>query len=89
MQGTRLDIVFAVLLLSRALANPSEEHIQHVKHIMCYLRGISKLRITYRFNPKGQFNLHAYIDADFAGRVLLDSKSTLGYIFFLADGPIS
>jgi hypothetical protein len=89
MQGTRLDIAFAVSLLSRALVNPSEEHIRHVKHIMRYLRGTTKHGVTYRSNAKGQFDLHAYTNANFAGGALLDGKSTLGYIFFLASGPIS
>ena len=89
MQGTRPDIAFAVSLLSRALVNPSEEHIRHVKHIMRYLRGVTKLGVTYRSNAEGQFDLHAYTDADFAGGALPDGKSTSGYIFFLAGGPIS
>jgi hypothetical protein len=90
-QGTRPDIAFAVSLLSRALVNPSEEHIQHVKHILRYLRGTTKHSITYKSsaNAKGQFDLHAYIDADFAGGALPNGKSTSGYVFFLAGGPIS
>jgi hypothetical protein len=89
MQGTRPNIAFAVSLLSRALVNPSKEHIQHVKHILRYLRGTTKHGVTYRSNANGQFNLHAYTNADFAGGALLDGKSTLGYVFFLASGPIS
>jgi hypothetical protein len=89
MQGTRPDIAFAVSLLSRALVNPSEEHVQHVKHILRYLRGNTKHGLTYRSNAKGQFDLHAYTDADFAGGALPDGKSTSGYVFFLAGGPIS
>jgi hypothetical protein len=89
MQGTRPDIAFAVLLLSRALVNPSEEHVQHVKHIMHYLQSTTKHSVTYRSNAKGQFDLHAYTDADFAGGALPDGKSTSGYVFFLAGRPIS
>jgi hypothetical protein len=89
MQGTRPNIAFAVLLLSRALVNSSKEHIRHVKHIMHYLRGTTKHGITYKSNTKGQFNLHAYTNADFTGGALLDGKSTLRYVFFLANRPIS
>ena len=89
MQGTRPDIAFAVSLLSRALVNPSEEHIQHVKHIMRYLQGTTKHGLVYRSNTDGKFDLQAYTDADFAGGALLDGKSTSGYVFFLAGGPIS
>ena len=89
MQGTRPDIAFAVSLLSRALVNPSKTHVQHVKHILRYLRGTTKHGITYKSNAKEQFDLHAYTDADFAKGALPDSKSTLGYVFFLASGPIS
>jgi hypothetical protein len=56
---------------------------------MRYLRGTTKHGITYRSNPRGQFDLHAYTDADFAGGALPDGKSTSGYVFFLAGGPIS
>ena len=89
MQGTRPDIAFSTSLMSRALANPTDEHLQHVKHIMRYLRGTTKHGVTYRSNPKAQFDLYAYTDADFAGGALPDGKSTSGYVFFLAGGPIS
>jgi hypothetical protein len=89
MQGTRLNIAFAVSLLSKALVNPSKEHIQHVKHILHYLRGTTKHGVTYRSNANRQFNMYAYTNADFAGGALPDSKSTSGYILFLAGGPIS
>jgi hypothetical protein len=89
MQGTRPDIAFAVSLLSKALANPTEEHVQHTKHIMRYLRGKTKCGITYRTSAKAQFDLQAYTDSDFAGGAISDGKSTSGYVFFLAGGPIS
>jgi hypothetical protein len=88
-QGTRPDIAFSVLLLSRALVNPSEEHVRYVKHIMCYLRGTTKHRLVYRSNEHRQFDLHVYTDADFVGGTLPDGKSTSGYVFFLAGRPIS
>jgi hypothetical protein len=56
---------------------------------MRYLQGTTNHRITYRSNPKGQFNLYAFTDTDFAGGALPDSRLTSGYIFFLADGLIS
>lgn len=57
MQGTRLNIVFVVSLLSKALVNLSDEYIQHVKHIIRYLQGTTKHRLVYRFNTDGKFNL--------------------------------
>lgn len=89
MQGTRPDLAFSVSLLSRALANPSEEHVRHVKHIMRYLRGTTNHGLVYKSNEHGKFDLHAYTDADFAGGAISDGKSTSGYVFFLAGGPIS
>jgi len=88
MQGTRPDLANSVSLISKALENPTEEHIQHVKHIMRYLNGSKKDGITYRSNAKEQLDLCAYTDADFAGGALPDGKSTSGYVF-LAGGPIS
>ena len=89
MQGTRPDLAFAVSLMSKALVNPSEEHFQHVKHIMRYLKGTTKHGLTYRTSANAKFDLQAYTDADFAGGALEDGKSTSGYVFFLAGGPIS
>jgi hypothetical protein len=89
MQGTQLDIAFSVSLLSRALANLSKEHVRYVKHIMRYLQGTTKHRLVYRSNKHGQFNLHAYTNADFVRGAMLNSKSTLSYMFFLAGGLIS
>ena len=89
MQGTRPDLAFAVLLLSGALVNLSEQHVKEVKHLLRYLKGSIKHGLVYRSNAKGQFDLHAYTDADFAGGALPDGKSTSGYVFFLAGGPIS
>jgi hypothetical protein len=56
---------------------------------MRYLRGTTNHGLIYRSNAKAEFNLHAYTDADFAGGALPDGKSTSGYVFFLAGGPIS
>jgi hypothetical protein len=56
---------------------------------MRYLRGTTKHSLIYRSNAKREFNLYVYTNANFAGGALLDSKSTSGYIFFLAGGPIS
>ena len=56
---------------------------------MHYLNSSKKDGITYRSNIKEQLDLYVYTNTNFARRALLDSKSTLGYIFFLASRLIS
>ena len=75
--------------MSKALVNLIDKHLQYVKYIMRYLRGIIKLSVIYKFNSKAQFDLHVYIDTDFVGGALPDNKSTFNYIFFLAGGLIN
>ena len=54
---------------------------------MRYLKGTSKVGITYR-NGGSDFNLVGYSDADFANDVET-RRSTTGYIFELSNGPIT
>ena len=88
MQGTRPDLGFAVSLLSRFLTKPTYRHMTLVKGVLRYLAGTLKLGIV--FSKHETKALHGYTDSDFNGKMLQgDGRSTSGYIFFLAGGPIS
>ena len=88
MQGTRPDLGFAVSLLSRFLTKPTYRHMTLVKGVLRYLAGTLKLGIV--FSKHETKALHGYTDSDFNGKTLQgDGRSTSGYIFFLAGGPIS
>ena len=84
-QGTRFDLSYTALQLSKACSNPARAHMTAAKHALRYLRGNPDLPITYK---TGQFKLVAFADASF-GANPDNGRSTTGYLFFLAGGLIS
>ena len=82
---TRPDIAHTVVIVNRFLANPDKEHWEAVKWIFKYLRGTSKLCLSF---GKGKPVLEGYTNADMASD-LDGRKSTSGYLFTFAWGVIS
>ena len=82
---TRPDIAHAVGVVSRFLSNPGKIHWEAVKWIFRYLRGTSKLCLTFGEEKPA---LMGYTDADMAGD-LDERKSTSGYLFTFSGGAIS
>ena len=82
---TRLDISHVIGVVSRFLANPGKAHWEAVKWIFRYLKGTSKVCLSFGgLEP----SLESYIDSYMAGD--LDCrKSTSGYLFTFAGGAIS
>ncbi|GKV15798.1 hypothetical protein SLEP1_g26549 [Rubroshorea leprosula] len=82
---TRPDITHAVGVVSRFLSDPGKIHWEAVKWIFRYLRGTTKLCLTF-----GQTEpiLKGYTDADMASD-LDNRKSILGYLFTFAGGAVS
>ena len=82
---TRPDIAHAVGVVSRFMVNPGKDHWEVVKWIFRYLRGSSKLCLTFGgFKPV----LKGYIDVDWVGD-LDGRKSTLRYLFTFVGGAVS
>jgi hypothetical protein len=82
---TRPDIAHAVGVVSRFLSDPGREHWNAVKWIMRYLRGTSKLCLSF---GSGKPMLVGYTDSDMAGDV--DTrKSTSGYLITFSGGAVS
>nr|GEW31659.1 retrovirus-related Pol polyprotein from transposon TNT 1-94 [Tanacetum cinerariifolium] len=77
---TRLDLAHAVGVVSRFLSNPGKKHWEAVKWIFRYLRGTSKLGITF---GNGKPTLVGYTDSDLAGNKD-NMKSTFGYLMTFA-----
>jgi hypothetical protein len=88
MLATRVDIAYSVIKLSRYAINPSETHIIALKRVLKYLKATPNYGITYTINNSLSNYLIGYSDADYAGDINT-AKSTSGYIFFIANGPIS
>ncbi|KAA0040427.1 Retrovirus-related Pol polyprotein from transposon TNT 1-94 [Cucumis melo var. makuwa] len=79
------DIAHAVGVVSRFMSNPGKQHWEAVKCIMRYLRGTSRLKLTF---GDGKPVLIGYTDSDMAGEI--DSrKSTSSYLMTFADGAVS
>ena len=45
--GTRPDIAFAAMRLSRFNNNPTEEQVKYAKYVLRYLKGTKELKIKY------------------------------------------
>ncbi|GMP46000.1 hypothetical protein CsSME_00014322 [Camellia sinensis var. sinensis] len=85
---TRPDISHAVSMVSRYMHDPGKNHWQAVKWILRYIHGTVNLGLKFeRDNRLGQ-NLEGYVDSDYAGD-LDKCRSTTGYLFTLAKGPVS
>jgi hypothetical protein len=84
--GTRPDISFAVQTLSQFMSNPGPAHWSAVKRVFRYLNGTRDLGIIY--SKGGEVEPLAYSDADW-GANMIDRKSISGYVFQMANGPIS
>lgn len=83
---TRPDIAFATGYVARYASNPNRAHMDAVDRIFTYLKGDTRKGITY--SDKYGLHLKGFVDSDFAG--CEDSrKSTTGWVFTLAGGPIS
>lgn len=88
----RPDIAYSVIKLSRFASNPSQDHIIGIKRILRYLSNNKDIGITYNIAKSLKQNnnhfISGYSDSDYGGD-LINYKSTTGYIFLLAGGPIS
>jgi hypothetical protein len=82
---TRVDLAYAASLYGRYNAKPDQTHLDAITRAYAYARGTLDVGITYtKHNPQ----LLRYCDADWAG--CPDTRrSTTGYIFTLAGGPVS
>ena len=64
-RATRPDIAYAVGVVSKFNAAPTQAHLTAVKRIFRYLKGTIKLKLQYR--PDGE-NLLGYSDAGRLGK---------------------
>lgn len=62
---TRLDISFAVGVVSQFMQKPRRPHLDAVKHILRYLSHTSSFGLIYKRGA--DFILKGFVDADWAG----------------------
>ena len=83
---TRPDLAYAVNTLARFSSKPNASHWTAAKRVLRYLRGTVNYGIMFTKSESGE--LLGYSDADWAGDKE-DRRSTSGYLFQMAGGPIS
>ena len=84
--ATRLDISYAVYVVSQFMAAPRSPHYAAILKILRYLKGT--IFDGLHFSSHSSLTLQAYSDADWAGDPT-DRQSTTGYYFLLGDSLIS
>ncbi len=88
--GTRPDIAFATNYLQRFASDPQPIHWNRAMHVFAYLKGTMQYKIMYRRGTKADDGLTpvGYVDSSH-GDDRTTGKSTMGYVFQMAGGPIS
>ena len=83
---TRLDIAFVVNLLVRYSSAPTQSHWNEIKNILCYLHGMTDLRLFYpnKSNPQ----LVGYADAGYLSNPH-KGRSRTRYLFTYGNTTIS
>ncbi|XP_031265752.1 uncharacterized protein LOC116124178 [Pistacia vera] len=84
---TRPDLAYALSIVSQFMHNPGEQHMNAVMRILRYLKHAPRKGILFSKNKDYQ-NVHAYIDADWAGAVD-DKRSTFGYFTFVGGNLVT
>jgi len=86
---TRPDISLTVSKLAKFMKAPGQVHVVALKRLLRYMRGTTHMGLVYDFSSKPRKrNLYAYLDASWADDE--DTRrSTLAYIYFFENCPIS
>jgi len=83
---TRLDISFAVGVVSQFIQNPHVDHWNVVMHILRYVKRAPGQGLLYE--DKGNTQVSGYCDADWAS-CPMDRRSTSEYCVFIGGKVIS
>ncbi|KAH9688510.1 hypothetical protein KPL70_015142 [Citrus sinensis] len=85
---TRSDISHAVSIVSRYMHNPGKGHWQAVKWILRHIQKTMDVGLLFERDDTLGKGVIGYVDSDYAGD-LDKRRSTTGYVFTFAGGPIS
>lgn len=83
---THPNIAYAINRLSQFMHQPTSDHWQAAKRVLCYLVGTTTHGIF--LHSSSPLSLHAFSDADWAGDSD-DYFSTNAYVLYLGSNPIS
>ncbi|GJU30249.1 retrotransposon protein, putative, ty1-copia subclass, partial [Tanacetum coccineum] len=85
---TRLDIAYAVSVVSRYLANPGKKHWEAMKWILKYLRGTTNVGLVYGTDRGNHVDVTGFVDSDYA-KDPDKGRSITGYIFLVRGCVVS
>ncbi|GJS37477.1 retrovirus-related pol polyprotein from transposon TNT 1-94 [Tanacetum coccineum] len=85
---TRPDIVYAVSIVSRYLANPGKNHWEAVKWILKYLKGTADVGLVYGRDQGKHVHVDGFVDADYA-KDPDKGRSITGYVFMVHGCAVS
>ncbi|CAM9816285.1 unnamed protein product [Chrysoparadoxa australica] len=82
---TKPDMANAIRELARSLKEPRGEHMIALERALQYVSGTTDLGLTY--SRKGELQLEAFVDSDYAGDV--NGRSTTGYVIMFGGAAVS
>ncbi|GKC77542.1 retrotransposon protein, putative, ty1-copia subclass, partial [Tanacetum coccineum] len=85
---TRLDIAYAVTIVSRYLANLGKNHWEAVKWILKYLQGTANVGLVYGTNCGNHVDVTGFVDSDYA-KDPDKGRSITGYAFLVQRCVVS
>lgn len=83
---TRPDVTFVVSLASQFMHSLTEEHMNVVWRILCYLKSTPRKGLLFKSGQK--LEVRGYTNADYKGS-LVDRRSTAEYYVFLERNLVS
>ncbi|SGZ12064.1 BQ5605_C028g10475 [Microbotryum silenes-dioicae] len=86
--ATQPDLAYPVSYLARFTNKAGSDHSAAVLKILRYIKGTLELGIVYKAKRDSLVGYVGYSNSDW-GSCINTSRSTMGHVFKLADGPIS
>lgn len=87
MLGSRPDLSFCVTYFSQFQNNFSDEHWNHLKSVLRYLKQTVNYGLKFTKCNNTNVNLLSYVDSDFANSIV-DRKSITGFVIKLNNNVI-
>ena len=85
MIGIRLNIAYAILIISRYSSNPNKAYYRTLIRIFKYLKGIRGIALLYEGNV---IEIIGFINVNW-GRDYNTKRFTLRYIFYVGSVPVN
>lgn len=82
----RLDIAFAIGVMSQFMHAPLEDHLEALMRILKYLKATPDMRLL--FSKNSHMQVEAYTDADHSGHIT-DRRSASSYCDFLGGNLVN